>query len=946
MRHFNSLFFALLLVICSGRLFGQISFTDQTNLFQDTNFYSGVAVAIADMNGDGLDDVVRMNGGSMLSIEYQAAPGQSFANYTHGTVPGNAWAIAIGDVNNDGHCDIFTGGAYDGVKVLTAIDNGAGYQQQNLPGATLFVQGANFTDINNDGWIDVFSCHDDAESRIWANNGAGVFIMADEWIDMATVPASDNSGNYGSIWTDFDNDGDLDLYIAKCRQGVDNPEDPRRINALFVNDGQNNYHEAAGEFGLKIKHQSWTADFQDIDNDGDMDCLITNHDYNLQLLENDGSGRFTDISQAAGVAFSGGFLQGIMRDFDNDGFMDIITVRPNHIFHNNGDKTFTKVPFYFGDMGSLATGDLNHDGYLDIYGAYQITYNNASNIPDKLWMNSGGDNHFLAVNLIGTQSNRPGIGARLEIHGSWGIQIREVRSGESYGIMNSLTQHFGLGQDSIIEYLVVRWPSGVVDVVKNPASDQFLTVEEGSTCVLSDFELETDGQSVLCAGETVTLTAPAGYDYLWNNGSVSQSITISETGNYSLVIVDSLGCAAASGVVEILENPDETPSLSVDGPTEFCQGSSVVLNSSDAAGYLWSNGETTASVTIAETGDYFVTIPGACGDFSSEIVHVEVLAAPDAPQVGDVTIFDTAQVMLEWAGEHVFWYDSLDATVPVAEGNTFLTPTITETTTFYVAAANEYGGGSFETGMPEHQGSFFNGNNFNGQILFDVEQAFMLKQVTVNTDQPGERIIELKNAAGEVLESLTFDLPVGESVLDLNLSIEPGTGYNLGTNTAKNQAVLGYQSPRLHRSDNGVQYPYVVEDVVTITNSNFGSGFYYYFFDWQIEVVPVKCEGERSPVTVFLETTAVRETAPFGQLTVFPNPSSGLFALQLEALETGPAMLRVFSLTGGLVFSEKFEASANTVQHRQLDLSDLPSGMYFMKITSGERAGWVKLVVE
>lgn len=948
MRHLNTLSFLFIFSFAPSLLQGQISFTNQTNLLLDQNFHSGIAIAIADMNSDGLDDVIRLNEGNVLSIEYQAAAGQPFANFTYGDITGHPWALAIGDANNDGFCDIFAGGSYDGVKVLTAQANGVGYQSQTLPGATIFVQGANFADINNDGWLDVFSCHDDGESRIWANDGSGGFIMADDWIDMATVPASDNSGNYGSVWTDFDNDGDLDLYIAKCRQGVSNPDDPRRINALFVNDGQNNYHEAAGAYGLKIKWQSWTADFQDIDNDGDMDCLVTNHDYNLQLLENDGSGHFTDISEAAGIDVTGGFLQGIMRDFDNDGFMDILTAEPTYLFHNNGDKTFIQVanPFGTNDLGTLAAGDLNHDGFMDIYAAFACGINNPCGVADKMWFNNANDNHFLAVKLQGVQSNRTGIGARLELHGNWGIQIREVRSGESYGIMNSLTQNFGIGQDSTIDYLVVRWPSGVVDVVKNPAPDQFLTIEEGSSCLLSDFELEIDGSLVLCPGQTATLTAPAGYSYLWSNGMTSQSITVSEAGNLSLVIVDTFGCAGATDVFSFIENPDETPSLTVEGETEFCDGGSVVLTSSPAAGYLWSTGETSESVTATESGFYSVTIPGTCGDFTSEELYVEVLPLPDNENLPDITIFDTAEVTLEATGDQVAWFDSFDATAPIAEGNIFVTPPITETTTFYVEAVNNYGGGAFDAGMPEHQGSLFNGNNFNGQILFDAEHAFTLKQVTVNTDQAGVRIIELRDEAENVLETRTFDLPTGESILDLELEIAPGTGYRLATNTASNQAVLGTQSPRLYRSSENVEYPYAVEDVLTITSSNFGSGFYYYFFDWKIEVEPLKCSSSRTDVTIHLEPNAVSDVLPVGKLSVSPNPSSGLFNIGITAFETGSAVLRVMDLTGRIVLRDHFEMVAHTAQQHLLDLTKVPAGLYFMKITSGDRAGWLKLIVK
>lgn len=943
------IFFSILLGTVS--LSAQISFTNQTALLQNPDaFFSGVAVAIADMNGDSLDDIVRLSNASSLNIEYQAGPGLPFAHFTYNNPQGSAWAIAVADVNNDGFPDIFNGGNANGARVLTAVDNGANYQMQNLPNpGALFVQGSNFADINNDGWLDVFACHDNGESRIWGNDGSGIFFNADEWVDMATVPPSDNSGNYGSVWSDFDNDGDLDLYIAKCRIGVTNPEDPRRINALFVNDGQNNFHEAAAEYGLKIKWQSWTADFQDIDNDGDMDCLVTNHDYPLQLLENDGRGHFTDISTQAGISVSGDFIQGILRDFDNDGFVDIITAAPTYIFRNNGDKTFSQVPNPFGgSFNTLATGDLNHDGYLDLYTAYQIPYNQPSSVPDKLWMNNGGSNHFLKVNLRGVQSNRAGVGARIEIHGEWGIQVREVRAGESYGISNSLTQHFGLGQNTIIEYLVVRWPSGTVDVVKEPAADQLLTIEEGSTCQLADFELEIPGLPIICnPGETVEITAPADFIYLWNNGSVSQTLTVGSSGNFSVIIVNGQGCVASSEVVKVVESPDETPTVAVLGELEICQGSSVMLASSAAAEYAWSNGETTQSILVSQTGDYFVTIAGYCADFTSDTVHVAVYPAP-APQADDVTIFGPGKATLEASGNNLSWYDSPVATVPLATGPVFETPELTETTVFYVEDHFKYGGEKYEAGMAEvqYQSTPFNGPTFNGRTIFDVYQPIILKQVTVTTDSAGVRVIELLNANGNVLQSDTVNLTAGQTVVDLDFFIEPGTAYRLGANQEMNLAVLGTQSPRLHRSNQGVQYPYQVPGVLSITgNSLNAQASFYYFFNWQVELPTLECLSERVAVTVHVEPNAVTETEPFGRLIAKPNPSAGIFTLDLEASESGPAQLIVTDLTGMVVLSEKLQIVGNTPFRYPMDLSGHPAGMYFLKITNGQRAGSLKLVV-
>jgi hypothetical protein len=929
-------------------LTGQIAFSDKTYLLDNPNgFTSGIAVAIADMNGDGLDDIVRLNNAAQLNIEYQTLNEQVFTHFNYGMVPGEAWAVAVGDVNNDGYCDVMTGGYYDGVKVLTAINNGTGYESATMPGAGIFVQGANFADINNDGHLDVFACHDDGESRIWGNTGTGAFVSADNWIDMATVPVSDNSGNYGSIWTDFDNDGDNDLYIAKCRQGVNDPEDPRRINALFVNDGTNKYSEQAAEFGLKIKWQSWTADFQDIDNDGDMDCLVTNHDYNLQLLENDGTGHFKDISEAAGIARTGGFLQGIMRDFDNDGFMDIITAEPTYVFRNNGDKTFTEISNPFnGQIGTLAAGDLNNDGFIDIYAAYACGINNPCGQPDKMFINEGNDNHYFGVRLKGVQSNRMGVGARIEIHGAWGVQIREVRSGESYGIMNSLTQYYGLGQETEIDYVVVRWPSGMVDVLANPTADQVLEIEEGKTCTAAGFNLEVSGPTDICPGQSVTLTAPAGMTYLWNNGSVSQTLTVDQPGNYKLLALDALGCVAVSNLVHVSYIEVEIPFITWVGDTSLCEGNSVVLQAENGASYIWSNGETANEITVSATGNFTVTSPTVCGDVTSEPVHVSVYPAPP-PAAENADVFDApSAITLTAQGSSPHWYDDPTAIDPLYIGNDFVTPVIGETTTFWVEDLHNYGGGNYETGMPEHQGTLFNGQNFNGQTLFNVSQRMILRQVTVYTDQAGGRVVELRSSSDVVLQSDTFDIPAGITTLDLDFLVEPGNQYKLTTNTAYNLASLGTQSPRLRRSDEAVAYPYETPGVMTITASNFGNGFYYYFYDWQVEAVGTQCVSERIPVVVTFHPNHLNDFAEVGNLSISPNPSSGQFRLEIEAKESGEANFTVSNVTGRALAQGSFFVNEGGSNTQIVDLQGFAPGMYLLQVHMNGHTGRLKLLVD
>lgn len=912
--------------------FGQLSFSNSNGLLSNSDFHSGVAIAVVDMNGDGLDDIVRLSQGRQLHIEFQQPGGAPFLNYTFGNISGQSqWSMCVADVDNDGYNDVLAGGRYDDVKLVRAMENGTSYEMSTLPGPGLFVQGSNLVDINNDGWIDYFACHDDAESRIWANDSTGNFIPADDWIDMATVPASDNSGNYGSIWSDFDNDGDLDLYIAKCRQGVNSPSDPRRINALYLNIGDNNFIEAADSFNLKIGAQSWTADFQDIDNDGDFDCFVTNHDVPSMLLENDGAGHFTDITAGSGINIAGLPIQGVMRDFDNDGFVDILVAGTRqHLFRNNGDKTFTEVQGLFNNnqLESFAIGDLNHDGYLDVYGGYAQVYTTPSNIDDVVWLNDAASgNNFLTVSLVGVACNRNGIGARIEAYGPWGIQVREVRSGESYGIMNSMAQHFGLGAHEGVDSLVIRWPNGNIDTLHDVEANRFITVIENS-CTSPAAFISYEGSTVMCEGDTLELSAPEGYTYLWSTGDTTRSVFATEAGSYNVTVYDGTDCFGVSPGVVITLNPDATPTVTAEGPTRFCRGGAVILAASEAEYYSWSTGDSTAMIEVTESGEYLVTTPGLCQEFTSQPVSVTVLESAAPEIVSAQAINWEAEVYAN--GDSIRWYDSPDAVDPIATGNLLLTPVETDTT-FYAENLTIYPGESFFTGMPAHQGSNFSGNQYNGAIIFDCLSPFTLREVTVYTDTEGSRIIELQDADGNVLLSREVDIVPGEQTVPLNFGIEPGADLSLTTNTAHNVAQFGFNSARLRRSDQGVSHPYAVEDVVEIKTSNLGDDRYYYFFNWKIQKPGLECASERVEVPLVI-VDAEEPVAENRRLSVMPNPVGSTLQVMLPGSLQEAAALKVYDATGQAVREYGVLWNDSPVQ---VDMEALPAGLYFIQLRDG-----------
>ncbi len=929
-------------------MLAQTSFTKNTTAMDLQNFHSGVAIAVVDVNGDGRDDVAHLSQGTDLFIEYQQTDGSFVTQYVGPMSSSSEWMICAGDADNNGITDFFTGGAYNDIKLAMANQDGSNYSIAPLPGPGLFAQGSNFADINNDGWLDVFVCHDDGESRIWGNDGTGNFVQEDSWINM-DVTSTDDSGNYGSVWCDFDNDGDTDLYIAKCRQGVTDPNDGRRVNVLYVNDGNGNFTEEAAARGLVLGAQSWTADFADYDNDGDFDCFVTNHDTPSQLLRND-NGYFTDVTPGSGINISTTPIQGIMEDFDNDGFVDLLIAGGDEqFFHNNGDGTFTELFDLFdnNDMESYGIGDLNHDGLLDIYAGYASIFTSPSNVDDALWINTGNgteQNNFISVNLQGTISNRSGIGARVEIHGDWGIQIREVRAGESYGIVNSFNQHFGIGQSTTIDQIVVKWPSGIVDVVDNPAPNQFITLIENN-CVALDATIVPDGGvTAICAGDNLGLTGPAGYSYSWSTGDTGQSITVNNTGSYTLTITDGTGCIGVSSI-SITANPDETPSLSVQGDLSFCEGGSVMLTSSDANGYAWSNGETSQTITVTQGGSYEVTTQGTCDNFTSESVLVEVLSAA-APTANGLTINSPQSVVLTAVGENPTWYDVETGGTPLATGTSFTTPVLSSTTTYYVDATHEYGGMEANTGLTDHSGPEFSGGQFNGQIIFDVTTEFVLKTVKVYADIPGDRIIELWDNTGTVLESKTVNI-TGDQVVALDFNIMPGTNYVLTTNTTHNNNTFGDNSPELRRNNEGVSYPYVVPDVVSLNASNYDSpaaSYYYYFYDWKIELPSEDCVSERVPVLVDYVTgiTQLNETE---SIKMYPNPTSGSVNLEMDFDGSKEVSVSISDLAGKNIANISL-GTINGQTIKNIDLTGLAQGTYTVKIKTDSESFISKLVIQ
>lgn len=432
-----------------------------------------------DMNGDFLDDVVSINTSS-ITINYQQ-PDNSFVKVTYslsGASYGASWSMAAGDFDRNGFNDMVYGNS-SGAHVVKANSTGTGYSIA-ATSHSVFTQRTNFVDFDNDGNLDVFLCDDTAPNEYFINNGSTLTLWEG---DDSEAPIAgglgvySSGGNYGSVWVDYDSDGDADLFIAKCGGEV-----ARRKNQLFRNNGNLSFTEVSASSNMDDALSTWSSAWADFDSDGDMDCFVGSSLSNEshKLMQNN-NGVFSDITASALVdGFYSFGHENVPYDFNNDGYVDIFS--NGSMLLNKGDGTFV-VYYYDTDPPTLepqegAVGDLNNDGFLDVF-ASRIHYNN------------GNSNNWLKVGLIGTDSNINGIGARIEVSSpsfnnssSKKAQIRDVRSAEGFSYMGSLNAHFGLGTDSTIDTVTIYWPSGTVDIVVNPNINETLIVTEGETLSL------------------------------------------------------------------------------------------------------------------------------------------------------------------------------------------------------------------------------------------------------------------------------------------------------------------------------------------------------------------------------------------------------------------------------------------------------------------------------
>ncbi len=905
---------SLMLLLSVSYSIGQVSFTNMAGtIFQTTG--GGQEDCVADMNGDHLDDIVRIQGND-IRINYQQPDGSyTETMFDVNLQNGPGWSIAAGDLNNDGFNDLVMGDG-DAVSFVMAINGGTDYQEQAIP-EYIFSQRSTLADIDNDGDLDAFVCHDVDQSHPYRNDGTG-FMTEDQSL-IETLPLA---GNYAAIWVDYDNDGDSDMYLTKCRQGSTSG-DIERTNAMYQNDGNGVFTEVGEQINMDDNAQSWATVFEDFDNDGDFDAFIVNHDFNNRFMENNGDGTFTDIIQTTGInANDLGAWENAAGDFDNDGYVDIFSELANELYMNNGDMTFTGMNLSFNDG---AIGDLNNDGFLDVVNGGSV------------WMNDTNDNNWIKFNLQGIVSNKCGIGARVEIHGDWGIQIREVRSGQSFSPMSTLTAHFGLGAATEVDEVVIKWPSGLVTTIPNPTINEGHLILE-SECILDDTEITVSGTTILCPGETVTLSVPQGYEsYIWNNGMDTPQIEVSTAGTYSVVLIDADECASLSNNIAVEMTNDIQPVIETEGNVTFCDGGSVTLSVNGGMNPTWSTGDIGNILEVTTSGNYTVSTDANCigGQLTSEMVAVEVFEYPNNPTITSAVLNVDNSVSLTATGNNLTWFDAPAGGNILGTGNDYSSNPLADITTFYVGDQNGTVGAIQSGGKDEATGP--GGLPSTGaHSFFDVYEPFTILTVDVlvpDNGEAGTRQIQLYSENDELLVQKVFNLDVGAHTLELNFEVPVGSQFSLRC-----------QQNNLFRNNGGVSYPYAIGDVGEITSSVYGNSYYYYFYNWQIQKESTICASERTSVT--MTPVAVNEIESIDALDVYPNPATTNLAVTFNATSSEALTVSLYDVAGKLAANRIVNVLTIGQNVINLDVSELPSGIYTLKLQMNGQKTTRNVVVE
>ncbi|GDX51478.1 hypothetical protein LBMAG27_05250 [Bacteroidota bacterium] len=276
--------------------------------------------------------------------------------------------------------------------------------------------------------------------------------------------------------------------------------------------------------------------------------------------------------------------------------------------------------------------------------------------------------------------------------------------------------------------------------------------------------------------------------------------------------------------------------------TTYCSGDTVTLTAEQAAfSYSWSNGATTRNIKVTQTGSYTCTINYPCGIVTSNPVSIS-FTNPSTPVVTNSSLCGPGNAMLSATGNgNISWFNASSGGSAIASGNNLNLNNVQTTATYY--AQNDIttaGASSFDQPFTNAIGAGANQTDSTRYEIFTVYSSCILKTVKVYATGAGNRKIVLRDQNGTPLQSVTANIPNGESTVTLNFNLSPGN-YRLG---------CGNTIPNLYRNNAGVAYPYSLSGLLSITGSSAGAAYYYYYYNWEVQTLPTICSSNRIAATI------------------------------------------------------------------------------------------------
>jgi len=496
---------SVLLAVLSGTQ--AQTFTQITNgpIVNDVGMFVGVSWA--DFNNDGFLDAFVSNWGGRTNVLYRNNGDGTFTRVAGGVALEDGdyhGGAAVADYDNDGYPDLVVPAGVEAPtprRILLYHNNGDGTFRPASGGSVTnqlgFFGNASWVDYDNDGFVDLFVTNPGDSSGgvllggknlLFRNNGDGTFTRV-----TTGAIVNDFGIAFGVLWADYDNDGFTDLVV----QNLLLPGSSESQNFVYHNNRDGTFtriltNAIASDFW---PNGAGAGAWGDYDNDGLPDLFVGDEGgVRNRLYHNNGYGSFTNVTSGAILLppSINGVADCAWGDYDNDGSLDLFVGSwngPNGLYHNNGDGTFTRVfsePFLNAAnavMNGVAWVDYDNDGFLDLF-LTRFTLSSTgveSPASDLLYHNNGNTNGWLEVKLVGTLSNRSGLGAKIRVHATIGgkafWQLREIYTGSGWD-SHPVVAHFGLGDATNVDTVRIEWPSGMVQELTEVAPRQILTITE------------------------------------------------------------------------------------------------------------------------------------------------------------------------------------------------------------------------------------------------------------------------------------------------------------------------------------------------------------------------------------------------------------------------------------------------------------------------------------